>query len=79
MPKLGSHIMKRSIVVVERDGRQRKTSISLEDEFWHHVRAIAEAQQLTISAFVSTISQSRPRNLSSAIRLRVLKQYAPTL
>ena len=60
-------ITKRSIIVAG-----RKTSISLEDEFWHALKAIARHHQRTLSAIVGDINQGRRGNLSSAIRVFVL-------
>jgi predicted DNA-binding ribbon-helix-helix protein len=66
---------KRSITV---DGHQ--TSISLEDEFWQELGAIAGARELSLNALVTEIDRVRssPRgnggNLSSALRVYVLKQ-----
>jgi predicted DNA-binding ribbon-helix-helix protein len=59
-------VTKRSVVIAG-----RKTSISLEDEFWHALRAIARNQQRTLSAVVGEIDQHRRGNLSSAIRVFV--------
>jgi predicted DNA-binding ribbon-helix-helix protein len=59
-------VTKRSVVIAG-----RKTSISLEDEFWHGLKAIARQHQRTLSAVVGEIDQSRRGNLSSAIRVFV--------
>jgi predicted DNA-binding ribbon-helix-helix protein len=56
------------------------TSISLEDEFWHELTAIAESRNLSLNALVTEIDKVRtgPRgsdgNLSSTLRVYVLKQ-----
>ena len=63
-----SQVVKRSIVI---DGH--KTSISLEDAFWSSLKAIAQAQGVTVGQTVSTIDGTRKQNnLSSAVRLFVL-------
>ena len=50
-----------------------KTSVSLEDLFWTDLKAIARAQQMTLSALISKIDGRREQgNLSSTIRLFVL-------
>src|SRR5262249_22750537 len=49
----------------------RKTSISLEDEFWNGLKAIARHRQRTLSSVVGEIDQKRQGNLSSAIRVFV--------
>jgi predicted DNA-binding ribbon-helix-helix protein len=59
-------VTKRSVVIAG-----RKTSISLEDEFWHGLKAIARHHQRTLSAVVGEIDQNRRGNLSSAIRVFV--------
>src|SRR5215475_2422985 len=57
-------IKKRSIVI---DGQ--RTSISLEDRFWHGLRAIAYAERINTSALVSQINAKRGQiGLSSAVR-----------
>ena len=65
-----SGIVKRSVVV---DGH--KTSVSLEDQFWNDLKAIARAHGATLSKIVSEIDNTRRQsNLSSALRLFVLDQ-----
>src|SRR5262249_60483308 len=49
----------------------RKTSTSLEDEFWNGLKAIAHHNRRTLSAVVGEIDQKRRGNLSSAIRVFV--------
>jgi predicted DNA-binding ribbon-helix-helix protein len=66
-----SSVVKRSIVV---DGH--KTSVSLEEPFWHELKTIARARNLTLSELVATINASRDHaNLSCAIRLFVLHSF----
>ena len=56
------------------------TSISLEDEFWQELAAIAQTRGLSLNALVTEIDKVRsgPRgrdaNLSSTLRVYVLKQ-----
>jgi predicted DNA-binding ribbon-helix-helix protein len=64
-------VAKHSIVV---DGR--KTSVSLEREFWAGVHNIARLKKQTVSQIVSGIRAQSPRNLSSAIRVHVLRHTA---
>lgn len=59
-------VTKRSVVI-----GGRKTSISLEEEFWQALKAIARHQQRTLTAVVSEIDRQRRGNLSSAIRVFV--------
>jgi predicted DNA-binding ribbon-helix-helix protein len=57
-------IKKRSIVI---DGQ--RTSISLEDRFWHSLRAIAYSERVNTSTLVSLINAKRGNiGLSSAVR-----------
>jgi predicted DNA-binding ribbon-helix-helix protein len=65
-----SLVIKRSIVI-----KGRKTSISLEDDFWRAFKEIASARGLRLTELVGTIASDRTGNLSSAIRLFVLNHY----
>ena len=64
-------IRKRSVVI-----SGRKTSVSVEDEFWHGLKEIAFARNIKLGILVSEIDSTRQHaNLSSAIRLFVLDFY----
>ena len=64
-------ILKRSLVI-----GGRKTSVSLEDEFWQALRHIARSRQLSLSTLMPTIKEKyQDHNLSSAIRLFVLDHF----
>jgi predicted DNA-binding ribbon-helix-helix protein len=66
-----SPVIKRSIVIAG-----HKTSVSLEDAFWNGLKEIAVSQHTTLSDLVAGIDSERPHgNLSSAIRLFVLRHY----
>jgi predicted DNA-binding ribbon-helix-helix protein len=66
--------MKSSVIKRSIDIGGHKTSVSLEDEFWDGLRAIAERQNMTVSALTKRIDNERQnRNLSSAIRVFVFK------
>jgi predicted DNA-binding ribbon-helix-helix protein len=66
-----SAVAKRSIVI-----DKHKTSVSLEDQFWMSLKAIASEKHLTLSELVSDIDGARKEgNLSSALRLFVLAWY----
>jgi predicted DNA-binding ribbon-helix-helix protein len=70
-PPLRSRIMKRSARV---DGR--KTTVSLEDEFWDALKKIAATRNVGIQKLISMINRQRQNNnLSSAIRVYVLSYY----
>lgn len=65
-----SSIVKRSVVL-----DHHKTSISLEDEFWNGVRAIADRKNMKLSELLEQIDSERSQsNLSSAIRVFVLNE-----
>ncbi len=65
-----SPVVKRSIVIAG-----HKTSVSLEEPFWHNLKQIAGARRMTLSELVGSIDAERQYgNLSSAIRLFVLGQ-----
>lgn len=65
-----SPITKRSVVL-----DHHKTSISLEDEFWNGVRAIAERKNIKLTELLAQIDSERTHsNLSSAIRVFVLNE-----
>jgi len=58
---------KRSISI-----KGHQTSISLEDEFWDELGALAARRQMAVAALVAEIDRNRTGGLSSAIRLYVL-------
>jgi predicted DNA-binding ribbon-helix-helix protein len=71
MTAMKSLVIKRSILLAG-----RKTSVSVEDEFWNALKEIAKAREMTLSQLVLTIDTQRQHdNLSSAIRLFVLTFY----
>jgi predicted DNA-binding ribbon-helix-helix protein len=66
-----SEIVKRSVVI-----GGHKTSVSLEDAFWQALRSIAAENGRSLSDLVAEIDARRAGgNLSSAIRLHVLRFY----
>ena len=69
-----SKLRKRSVII-----QGRKTSISLEDEFWEGIKEIATARGQTITQLVNAIdAQSDGHNLSSAIRVFVMTHFRST-
>ncbi len=50
------------------------TSVSLEQEFWDELRLIAEQRGLSLASLVAEIDEGRQENLSSALRLHVLRR-----
>jgi predicted DNA-binding ribbon-helix-helix protein len=66
-----SPIVKHSVLLTG-----RKTSASLEDEFWTTLKDIAGDRHITMSELVSGIDKQRQHgNFSSALRLFVLEYY----
>jgi predicted DNA-binding ribbon-helix-helix protein len=49
------------------------TSVSLEEPFWDALKSIADAEGLSMNALIAKIDKTRTENLSSALRLHVLK------
>ena len=64
-------VIKRSIVI-----SGRKTSVSLENEFWYGLLEIAVYEKMTVPTLVERIDDRRKTvNLSSAIRIFVFKYF----
>ena len=63
-----SDIVKRSVVI---DGH--RTSVSIEPEFWDALTALAKSQGRGVNSLIAEIDRARDGNLSSAIRVYVLK------
>jgi predicted DNA-binding ribbon-helix-helix protein len=59
---------KRSVVVAG-----HRTSVSLENIFWDHLRRIARVRRMSVNELVTEIDRGRNGSLSSAIRVFVLK------
>ena len=71
MKILKTLVCKRSVKL---DGR--RTSVSIENEFWDGLREIAGGQRLSISELVNQIARNRDNiNLSSSIRLYVFNHF----
>jgi len=66
-----SSIGKHTVVV-----KKRKTSISLEDDFWQGLHEIARLRGVSLSRLINRIDADRQfTNLSSAIRLFVFRFF----
>ncbi len=61
-------VEKRSVLVAG-----HRTSVSLEPEFWEALKEIAVRRELSLNQMVAEIDAGRSGNLSSAIRVFVLK------
>ena len=59
---------KRSVVLAG-----HRTSVSLENAFWEALKAIAGRRSSTVNQLVTEIDKQRDGNLSSAIRVYVLR------
>lgn len=59
---------KRSVVLAG-----HRTSVSLENAFWDALKAIAGTRNSTVNQLVTEIDKQRDGNLSSAIRVYVLR------
>ena len=66
-----SAVIKRSVVI-----NGRKTSVSLENEFWDALRQVAKQSNVTVARLLVEIERSRTTiNLSSAIRIFLLNHF----
>ena len=61
-------VAKRSVIVAG-----HSTSVSLEAEFWDELSGLAKARRISLNALVAEIDATREGNLSSALRLFVLR------
>tara|TARA_R110000868_G_scaffold152534_11_gene377282 strand:+ start:381 stop:596 length:216 start_codon:yes stop_codon:yes gene_type:complete len=61
-------IRKRSV-----DIAGHRTSVSVEEPFWEALQDIAARKEISVSELIAEIDRTRDGNLSSAIRLYVLK------
>lgn len=50
-----------------------KTSVSLENAFWHVLEEAAQSQNISLSQLIRQVDESRQGALSSALRLYALK------
>jgi predicted DNA-binding ribbon-helix-helix protein len=63
-------IRKRSIAIAG-----HSTSLSLEEEFWQDLRAVARRRGLSLNALIGAVDAERRGNLSSALRLFIRDCY----
>ena len=56
----------------------RRTSISLEDEFWDALNEIAYSQRVSKTRLIDDIAKHGDANLASAIRVFVLRHFRGT-
>ncbi len=65
---MAGDIRKRSVTIAG-----HATSVSLEDEFWAALAEIAAMQGVSVNRVIAEIDRQRNGNLSSAIRIHVLR------
>jgi predicted DNA-binding ribbon-helix-helix protein len=52
-----------------------RTSITLENDFWAALKEIAAAKGKSVNTLIAEIDTTQPDNLSSALRIFILKYY----
>ena len=67
----GAAIRKRSVVV-----SGHATSVSVEQEFWDALKSISARRSQSVNDLISELDLQRGGNLSSAIRVFVLREVA---
>ncbi len=67
-----TEIKKRSVLIAG-----HRTSVSLESAFWDALKAIATERGISLNQIVTDLDEGREGNLSSAIRVFVLKHHTP--
>ncbi len=67
-------LKKRSILIAG-----HATSVSLEEEFWAVLRRIAADDGISLNRLVADVDREREGNLSSALRLLVLRRLQADL
>lgn len=65
---MAGEIRKRSVIIAG-----HATSVSVEEEFWEALKRIAAQRGLSLNALIAEIDHSRTGNLSSAVRVFVLR------
>jgi predicted DNA-binding ribbon-helix-helix protein len=64
----GEAVKKRSVTIAG-----HRTSLSLEEAFWHRLKSEARREGLSVNDLIARIDRDRPGNLSSAVRDYVLR------
>jgi predicted DNA-binding ribbon-helix-helix protein len=65
----GSKIRKRSVLI-----SGHSTSVSLEEDFWDALKNIAATRGRSMNELISELDRNRAANLSSTIRIFVLRE-----
>ncbi len=71
---MANALKKRSVRIAGHD-----TSITLEDAFWLALHEIAEEEKLSINKLIAKIDNQREGNLSSSLRLYILRNLQEKL
>ena len=69
-PDSGERIRKRSVKIAG-----HSTSLSLEGVFWDALKQVAAGRGMSLNALIEEIDRGRGTNLSSAVRVYVLKHF----
>ena len=64
-----SRLRKRSVLVAG-----HRTSVSMEDAFWEALKELADRRGLSLNQLVAEVDEGRSGNLSSALRVYVLRE-----
>jgi predicted DNA-binding ribbon-helix-helix protein len=67
----GSTLQKRSVLI-----SGHATSVSLEEEFWVALKRVSTDREQSINELISELDRNRVGNLSSTIRVFVLRQFS---
>jgi predicted DNA-binding ribbon-helix-helix protein len=68
MTDADADVRKRSVEIAG-----HRTSVSIEQPFWDALKDLARAQGISVNDLITTIDGARGKNLSSAIRIYVLR------
>jgi len=66
---LSEKLRRRSVTIAG-----HRTSVSLEDPFWDQLKKLAAERDISIANLVAEVDKGRETNLSSALRVFVLKE-----
>jgi len=69
-----TYLQPRSITVAG-----RRTTVRLEDTYWDELQRMASERRTSIAHIVSSIDAAQPSNLSSAIRVFILRSVRATV
>ena len=72
MTRIEGRARKRSVLVAGHE-----TSVSLEDPFWDALKGVAAENGVSVNRLIGAIDRRREGNLSSALRVFVLKSRGP--